>query len=169
MKNADLVYLVDEQYRLLSFNPRDGKNELKLLGDISCPAGRSFDGGTATPVFDVRRSRCPRLGAGNSGEIFWVNTKDLSCKTVALSPAAALKHSDGLCHRRTWHRSRDPVWRPAVPHLDPGRTDGQHRQKVAHADSGGSPPTTEYGPELTGTGRGELWAYFPESVSRLSR
>lgn len=162
-ENADLVYLVDEQYRLLSFNPRDGKNELKLLGNISCPAAASFDGGTATP-FSMSVDRDARAWVlYNSGEIFWVSTKDLSCKSSGFVPSQSGFETFGMGFVTDGLGTEaETLYVTGGSHLDPGKG------RMASIDKKslmltpiGPLPTTEYGPELTGTGRGELWAYFP--------
>jgi len=162
-ENADLVYLVDEQYRLLSFNPRDGKNELKLLGNISCPAGPSFGGGTATP-FSMSVDRDARAWVlYNSGEIFWVNTKDLSCK-----PSGFVTRQNGV---ETFGMGfvtdglgteAETLFVTGGSFLDPGKGRMAQIDKMSlMLTPVGTLPNTEYGPELTGTGRAELWAYFP--------
>ena len=162
-ENADLVYLVDEQYRLLSFNPKDGKNELKLLGNIDCPAGPSFDGGTSTP-FSMSVDRDARAWVlYNSGEIFWVNTKDLSCKASGFKPAQDGFETFGMGFVTDGVGTEaESLFVTGGSHLDPGKGRmAQIDKKSLMLSAVGSLPTTEYGPELTGTGRGELWAYFP--------
>jgi len=162
-ENADLVYLVDEQYRLLSFNPRDGKNELKLLGNIDCPAGPSFDGGKATP-FSMSVDRDARAWVlYNSGEIFWVNTKDLSCKASGFMPAQNGFETFGMGFVTDGLGTEaESLFVTGGSHLDPGKGRMAFIDKKSLMLSAVGPlPTTEYGPELTGTGRGELWAYFP--------
>lgn len=78
---SELIYVVDSDNRLLSFNPRDGKYEFKLIGTLSCPAGSSFGGGKATP-FSMAVDRQARAWVlYSSGEIFWVSTTDASCKS----------------------------------------------------------------------------------------
>lgn len=162
-ENADLVYLVDEQYRLLSFNPKDGKNELKLLGNISCPAGPSFGGGTATP-FSMSVDRDARAWIlYNSGEIFWVSTKDLSCKASGFMTAQNGFETFGMGFVTDGVGTEaETLYVTGGSFLEPGKGRmAQIDKKSLMLSPIGTLPTTEYGPELTGTGRGELWAYFP--------
>lgn len=162
-ENADLVYLVDESYRLLSFNPRDGKNELKLLGDINCPAGPSFGGGSATP-FSMSVDRDARAWVlYNSGEIFWVNTKDLGCKDSGFKPAQDGFETFGMGFVTDGMGTEaETLYVTGGSHLSPGKGRMASINKKSLGLSAIGPlPDTENGPELTGTGRGELWAYFP--------
>ena len=162
-ENADLIYLVDQQYRLLSFNPRDGKNEITLIGNLSCPAGSSFDGGTATP-FSMSVDREARAWVlYNSGEIFWVSTKDASCKPSGFMPAQKGFETFGMGFVSDSAGSEsETLFITGGNHLSPGKGNlGSIDPMTLQVTPHGTLPTTEYGPELTGNGKGELWAYFP--------
>jgi hypothetical protein len=162
-ENADLIYLVDQQYRLLSFNPRDGKNEIKLIGNLSCPAGPSFDGGTATP-FSMSVDREARAWVlYNSGEIFWVSTKDASCKPSGFMPAQKGFETFGMGFVSDAPGSEsETLFITGGGHNNPGKGNlGRIDPMSLQVTPLGALPMTEYGPELTGTGKAELWAYFP--------
>ena len=165
-ENADLVYLVDDRYRLLSFNPKGDLNELKLLGNLDCPAGRSFDGGTATP-FSMSVDRDARAWVlYNSGEIFWVSTKDLSCKASGFLPGQMGFETFGMGFvSDVAGGGEETLFITGGSHLDPGKGRlGSVDKSTLKVTPIGQLPTTEYGPELTGTGKAELWAYFPGSM-----
>jgi hypothetical protein len=162
-ENADLVYLVDQNYRLLSFNPRDDKNELTLIGNLSCMAGTSFDGGTATP-FSMSVDREARAWVlYNSGEIFWVSTKDASCKASGFMPAQKGFETFGMGFVSDSPGSEsETLFITGGNHLSPGKGNlGSIDPMSLQVTSIGALPMTEYGPELTGNGKAELWGYFP--------
>ena len=162
-ENADLVYLVDQQYRLLSFNPRDGLNEFKLIGTLSCPAGPAFDGGTATP-FSMSVDREARAWVlYSSGEIFWVSTKDASCKPSGFKVAQNGFETFGMGFVSDSAGSdSETLYITGGNHNNPGKGNlGSIDPKTLKVSSIGALPMTEYGPELTGNGKAELWAYFP--------
>jgi len=162
-ENADLIYLVDETYQLLSFNPRDGKNELKLLGNINCPAGPSYGGGSATP-FSMSVDRDAKAWVlYNSGEIFWVNTKDLSCKASGFVPSQDGFETFGMGFVTDgFGTEAETLFVTGGSYTSPGKGNMASIDKKSLVLTKVGPlPNTENGPELTGTGRGELWAYFP--------
>src|SRR5262245_59491828 len=72
----DLIYVVDNTYRLLQFDPNavgGAVDPFTLIGDLDCPAGISWDGGTATPFsMSVARDGFAWV-LYNSGEIFKVS------------------------------------------------------------------------------------------------
>jgi hypothetical protein len=162
-ENADLIYLVDEQYRLLSFNPRDDLNELKVIGNLSCPAGPSFDGGTATP-FSMSVDRQARAWVlYNSGEIFWVSTKDASCKPSGFKVAQKGFETFGMGFvSDSVGSDSETLFITGGAHNTPGMGNlGSIDPMTLQVTSIGPLPVTEYGPELTGNGKAELWGYFP--------
>ena len=169
--NADLIYIVDDGYNLLSFNPRDGKNEIKKIGQLSCPAGRAFEGGTATPFSMSVDREANAWVLYNSGEIFWVSTKDATCKASGFMPSQKGFQTFGMgfvsdavgSQNETLHITGGAYTAPGKGNL--GRVDG----KTLQVTSLGPLPNTEYGPELTGTGRAELWAYFPGTTSFIAQ
>ena len=166
-ENADLVYLVDQQFRLLSFNPRDNRNELKLIGNLSCPAGSSFDGGAATP-FSMSVDREARAWVlYNSGEIFWVSTKDASCKPSGFKVAQKGFETFGMGFVSDAAGSdSETLFITGGNHNSPGKGNlGSIDPKSLQVSALGALPMTEYGPELTGNGKAELWAYFPGATN----
>lgn len=166
-ENADLIYLVDDRYRLLSFNPKGDLNELKLLGNLDCPAGPSWDGGSATP-FSMSVDREARAWVlYNSGEIFWVSTKDLSCKATGFVRGQLGFETFGMGFVSDAVGSgEETLYITGGSHLDPGKGSlGSIDKSTLKVTSIGALPGTEYGPELTGTGKAELWAYFPGTMN----
>jgi len=161
---TDLIYLVDDGNRLISFNPRDMKYEFKVIGRLSCSAGRGFDGSTATP-FSMSVDRDGQAWVlYSSGEIFWVDTKDASCKPNTFQKAQMgfqlfgmgfVSDAEGSDQETLFiggggysERTRGDLGSVdsaalTVKKIGPLRLNGQST------------------PELTGTGKGELYGYFP--------
>lgn len=82
----DLIYVVDVDCRLLSFNPRGDKNEFKLIGDLKCPAGREIGSTRQATPFSMSVDRMGRAWVlYNSGEVFSVSTADASCKPTTFA------------------------------------------------------------------------------------
>lgn len=166
-ENADLVYLVDQDFRLLSFDPKDNKNTLKVIGNLNCPAGPSYDGGSATPFsMSVDRDATAWV-LYNSGEIFKVSTKDASC-----TPSGFMRSQEGFetfgmgFVSDTPGSDQETLFITGGSHLNPGKGSlGSIDKATLKVTRHGVLPTTEYGPELTGTGKAELWSYFPGSMN----
>jgi hypothetical protein len=80
-EEARLIYVVDRDYKLLSFDPAAEDNHFTLIGELDCPAGDPIPPfpPPATP-FSMSVDRSARGWVlYRSGEIFWVSTKDASC------------------------------------------------------------------------------------------
>ena len=170
-RDADLIYLVDQEFRLLSFNPRDGKNDIKLIGNLSCPAGPSWDGGTATP-FSMSVDRDAQAWVlYNSGEIFWVSTKDASCKPSGFMRGQAGFETFGMGFVSDEAGSeKETLYITGGSHNTPGKGNvGSINKKTLTVTAHGPLPITDNGPELTGTGKGELFAYFPGTTSFIAQ
>ncbi|HUU00347.1 MAG TPA: hypothetical protein VM425_02800 [Myxococcota bacterium] len=165
------IYVVDDSYRLLSFNPAGGANEFALIGNLDCPAGASWPdwsgGGTATP-FSMSVDRSGRAWVlYTSGEIFWVSTTDASCQA---SPYP--KGQDGFKLFGMGFVSDEAGSEAEHLFIAGGNVDAQVMGDMAMIDPNtlalttiGSCPQAEYGPELTGTGKAEWFGYFPGSGS----
>lgn len=169
--DADLIYLVDQEYRLLSFNPRDGKNDIKSIGNLSCPAGTSWDGGTATPFsMSVDRDATAWV-LYNSGEIFWVSTKDASCKPSGFARGQSGFETFGMGYvSDAVNTASETLYITGGSHLNPGKGNlGSINKMTLLVTSHGALPNTEYGPELTGTGKAELYAYFPGNTTFVAQ
>jgi hypothetical protein len=169
--DADLIYIVDQQYRLLSFNPRDGKNDIKLIGSLSCPAGPAWGGGTSTP-FSMSVDRDAQAWVlYNSGEIFWVNTKDAMCKPSGFLPGQNGFQTFGMGFvSDSVGTSNETLFITGGSYATPGKGNlGSVHKMALNVTTRGALPDTEYGPELTGTGKAELYGYFPGDNSFVAR
>lgn len=161
---ADLIYVVDSANRLFSFNPRDNKYEFKLIGEMNCPAGRAPEGGRATP-FSMSVDRDGRAWVlYSSGEIFWVETKDASCKATGFSPLQSGFEVFGMGFVSESEGSNKETL-----FIGGGDYDDLTRANLGSIDSmtlkvkniAALSLQGQRSPELTGTGKGELYGYFP--------
>lgn len=179
-EETQLIYLVDDQGNLLSFDPRDEAFTFEVLGALVCPAAPPLAGwGTASAArpnsMGVDRSGTAWI-AWTSGEIFHVPVRDPDrCEPSAWTPqtggferfgmgfvsdtpgssAETLFLSGGTVADLAVHlpsrlATLDPTWFTFTPR--------------------GSLPQTENNAELTGTGAAELYGYIPgEEVNQVAR
>ncbi len=177
----DLIYVVDRNYRLLSFDPRaldGGGDPFALIGELDCPAGApwpDWGGGQATPFsMSVDRDGMAWV-LYTSGEIFKVSIQDASCidsgfqrgqEGFELFGMGYVSDAEGS-DQETLYIAGGSAEQEDIGDL--GRVAGG---SMAVAMVGGL-PDSEYPPELTGTGNGELYAYFPGRfdswVARLAK
>lgn len=161
---SELIYVVDASNRLLSFNPRDGKYEFKLIGTLNCPAGAALGGGKATP-FSMAVDRTARAWVlYSSGEIFWVNTTDASCKSSGYAKLQSGFETFGMgfvsdvegSEKETLFVAGGSYTNQRVADLASIDSGSLSLSKIASLQLGG-----QNSPELTGTGKGELYGYYP--------
>jgi hypothetical protein len=169
---SDLIYVVDETYRLLSFDPRMGKNEFQLIGQIDCPAGPGLPGlnSPATP-FSMSVDRDGQAWVlFTSGEIFWVSTKDASCKKSAFKPQQAGFDVFGMGFVSDAKGSIDETLFIAggdALQLADGSLGRVEKKTLVATNLAKLQKNEDYGPELTGTGNGELYGYFPGTTKTI--
>jgi hypothetical protein len=173
--STDLVYVLDRNNHLHSFDPRllatgAPYDSFVDLGELDCPHSRwPIDGSTdeVTPMsMSVDRS-------GNawvhytSGEIFRVKISDLStCATTNYAPGQANMDLFGM-----GFVSETSGAQTEKLYIAGGDLFASPGGDLAVIDTAGSPPTAtrlgrlttqgEHSPELTGTGGGELWGFYP--------
>ncbi len=167
---SQLIYVVDDTYRLLSFSPAGGANEFNLVGLLDCPAAASWPAwgnSTATP-FSMSVDRSARAWVlYTSGEIFWVDTLSGDCERSPFTPGTGGYELFGMGFVSDTSGSDSEKLYIAggqVGQLDVG--------DVAFIDPAsmqvstlGPVPDAEYSPELTGTGEARFYAYFPGLAS----
>jgi hypothetical protein len=178
----DLIYVVDDDYRLLSFDPRKldtGEDPFALIGDLDCPAGAPWPdwsgGGPATPFsMSVDRDGMAWV-LYTSGQIFRVSIADASCGESGFQRGQRGFELFGMGFSSDAEGSGQETLFIAGG--------GAAQEQVG--DLGRVPPDTmsvamvgglpdsEFPPELTGTANAELYAYFPGRfdswVGRLSK
>ncbi len=153
IKGNELIYLVDTDHNFLSFDPEKiGGDPFRLIGKLECEtAGQPFSMGVASDGI--------AWVLYNTGRVYRVSILDAHCTKagdpeegpetfgmgfVATGPTAeklylaASDSSDLLGYLDT--SGKEPTWAPIA--------------KIAMGQ--------EHHPELTGTGDGKLYGYFPE-------
>lgn len=172
-EGAELIYVVDNDNTLLSFDPR--ANFFQRIGTLRCPAGPpwpEFGGGfTATP-FSMAVERTGRAFVlYSSGEIFFVDIRDASCR-----PSEFRRGSGGFELFGMGFVSNGPGRAEETLFITGGPVGSFGDGTLATLDPVGLTPQpigrlppAEYGAELTGNGAGELWAYNPGQDSRIAR
>ncbi|HEU0033509.1 MAG TPA: hypothetical protein VFQ53_22915 [Kofleriaceae bacterium] len=170
--SKDLVYVLDNQNHLHSFDPRllaQGTGAFTDLGELDCPHSRwPIDGSTddVTPMsMSVDRD-------GNawvhytSGEIFRVPIDHLDqCVQTGYQPGQAGMDLFGMGFVTDPNASDEHLY------IAGGDITSVPGGDLAVIDPRGAPPTAtklgrmtndgEHSPELTGTGGGELWGFYP--------
>ena len=144
------------------------KNEFKEIGTLSCPAGPALSGGTATPFsMSVARDGTAWV-LYTSGEIFNVNTSDASCKKSNFMPSQQGMDLFGMGFVTNGNGATDEtLYITGGDAADAGQANlfGNVNPKTLQVTKTGTVAIDEYAPELTGTGKGELWAYFPGTMA----
>jgi hypothetical protein len=170
---TQVMYVVDKENELLSFDPREDANTFHLIGTLECPAGTSYPdlgGGPATP-FSMSVDRSGRAWVlYSSGEIFLVDTDDASCQAsgyvkgtggfelfgMSFVSDAAGSDAETLFVAGGAASIASPFSNGAS---DLGRID---TSSFAAVNVGAiAPQSGQRNPDLTGTGNGELWGFFP--------
>lgn len=167
-KGVDLIYVVDQDYNLLSFDPSGGKNVFTVLGKLNCPAGSPWPGQSspATP-FSMSVDRDAQAWVlYTSGEIFKVDVNTRACAATSYSKGQAGFQLFGMGF------SAD-VKGSSKEHLfiSGGAANAPGKGNLGSVDPATLVATTvgpiqdngQYGPELTGTADGDLYGYFPGS------
>jgi hypothetical protein len=157
--SAKLVYLVEDSGAFISFKP--DTLTFTPIGTLDCPA--QFG---ATP-FSMGVDRTPTAWVlYNSGELFEVNIDDASCQPTSFAPGQKGYNVFGMGFASNSAGSSDETLFIA-----------------GGADATTMTPTSQFGaiafpsltvsnkgsvkgwPELTGTGEGNLWGFFPSDTS----
>jgi hypothetical protein len=177
-EGTDLIYVVDRDYRLWSFNPADDLFSFSMVGDLSCPAGAALPGwgglGGGTP-FSMSVDRGGQAWVlYTSGQVFRVDTANAAvCAATSWSPGTQGFELFGMGFVA---EVIDPT--QETLYTVGGSVEEFQLQTVGRLgaldpismDFSVQGPVAEYGAELTGTGHGQLWAYFPgQGTSRVAR
>ena len=179
---SELIYVVDDSNRLLSFDPSSG-NTFTLVGTLDCSAGAPITpppppplpAGPATPFsMSVARDGTAWV-LYSSGEIFHVSTEDASCQASGfqinqsngdgglwgLFGMGFVSNSAGSDEETLFLAGGEVD--PTIPgHLGTLDTTSLAITTVDNMQGG-----SEYSPELTGTGDAELYGYYPGASNTL--
>ncbi len=171
---VDLIYVVDETYRLLSFNPRNlgtAVDPFTLIGQLSCQTtmgdvpGWVGAGGPPTPF----SMSVDRTGSAwvlyTSGEVFKVSTQDASCQPTGYLARQAnmLLFGMGFVSDAAGSDAEHLFIGGGNPDATAGggRLGSVDPASYGLAMLGNITAVSELSPELTGTGNGELFGFFP--------
>jgi hypothetical protein len=170
---VDLIYVVDKEKNLRSFDPRKvGTTEdpFTLIGPLTCPAGPPVQLGMGRTPFGMS---VDRNGVAwvlyTSGEIFRVSIQDASCEasgyqarqnTMDLFGMGFVTDGAGSDSERIYIGGGN-----ANPQLPNRRFATIDPATLALTPIGPLTSTTGYTPELSGTGDGELFGFFPGATN----
>jgi hypothetical protein len=168
---VDLIYVVDQNYNFLSFDPRliSTGQPFQLIGALNCPAGIPY-GTWPSPATPFSMS-VDRNGVAwvlyTSGEIFHVNIQNAQCTASTFQRSQqnswflfGMGYSTDTAGGDTEKLfiaggPEQPVPNPMTGYVDPVTLQIQNL---------GAATTGENSPELTGTGDAALFAYFPGTI-----
>jgi hypothetical protein len=173
---TELIYVVDMDDNLWSFDPRDDLNEFTLLGRLDCPAGPSWPGygSTVSGPFSMSVDRTGRAWVlYTSGEIFFVNIYTLDCESSPFVPGSSglelfcmgfVSDSEGSDSETLFVAGGlASQFQSATPTL------AMIERATAGLTTIGPLGTGIYWPEFTGTGAAELFGYIPGANATVTR
>jgi hypothetical protein len=152
-----LIYLVDDANNFLSYDPRKNGDPFKLIGKLDCnsyssPFSMSVDReGTAWVVYQ-------------SGDLFKVDIHDAKCKPSGFVPGTADSHTFGMGFATDDAGGKGEKLYIAAE---------SYSRNLSAIDTSKTPPVVksigsieaalDRNPELTGTGEGKLFGFYPVS------
>lgn len=172
---VDLIYVVDQTYRLLSFDPRliGSGQPYRVIGQLNCPnPGTSLQpgGGVATPFsMAVDRDAVAWVLYG-SGKLFRVSTTDASCQETPFAPSQNVGGQRwdlfGMGYvTDVAGGDTEKLW------IGGGNVDAMTSGSLGWIDTTSYAvnyvnrigPSAEYSAEFSGLGDATLWAFFPDT------
>jgi len=181
-EGLDLIYVVDHDYRLLSFDPReidDGGQPFQVVGDLACvPEHPNVPGwnapGTPTPFSMTVDREGYAWVLYTSGEVFKVNIADASCEPTAFERLQPGTQSEwavfgmGFSTDVPGGEAEHLFVSGGSPTAAPGGMFGViDPETLAITTLGAVPADAEYTPEFTGNGKAELFGYFPGTTATI--
>jgi hypothetical protein len=165
---SEKLYVVTSDYKLLAFDPTalpaSGSADAAFasIGQLNCPAQ-----GGATP-FSMSIDREGRAWVlYSSGEIFFVSIEDASCAASGFAPSQAgfdvfgmgfVSDAEGSDAETLYIAGGDALQLGGVQF-------GSIDKDTMTVTPIGPMTVGATGPELTGTGKAELWGYYPGDES----
>ncbi len=167
---VDLIYVVDDAYRLLSYDPRKigtAQDPFTLIGNLNCPASATPVPGWLGEVTPFSMS-VDRLGFAwvlyASGQVFKVDiNNNLACTNSGFQTQQNgwLLFGMGFVTDTAGGNTEQLYIGGGDPAADPGGLFGVVTPQLTPMTLGNLPNTGEYSPEFTGTGNAELFGFFP--------
>jgi hypothetical protein len=171
---VDLVYVVDEDNRFMSFDPRLLPGDpFKMIGTLNCPtngATLQIPAGTITP-FSMSVDRTGKAWVEyTTGQVFNVALTNAACTATTYQPNSQnmalfgmgfVTDSAGAMTEKLFivggGRSAEPNGRLMYVDVMAGNYQPQGNASVSAA--------SDFSPELTGTNEGKLYGFFPVITS----
>lgn len=171
---VDLVYVVDESNRFMSFDPRLLPGDpFKLIGTLSCPTSGptlQLPAGAITP-FSMSVDRTGKAWVEyTTGQVFNVSLVDATCTPTSYAPNSgtmalfgmgfvtdSANTQDEKLYIVGGGRSAEPMGRLRFVDTAAGN--------YAPQGSGQITAASDYSPELTGTNEGRLYGFYPVLTS----
>jgi hypothetical protein len=169
---VDLIYVVDDDNNLLSFDPRNvgtATNPFSMIGRLNCPAGTALDGsGPATPFSMAIDRDATAWVLYSSGRIFNVSTQNAACTATSFTAQqnvggqqwdlfgmGYVTDTAGGDTEKLWigGGDADASVGGSLGWLTPG--------SLTVNRVGALPTNAENSPELTGLGDATLWGFYP--------
>ncbi len=161
---SKLVYVVDQNYKMSSFAPATGIFTPIGTGALNCPGA-----GAATP-FSMGVDRDAKAWVlYTNGKIYTVDTTTLACAPSAFSPNAGFDQFGMGFSTTSATSTTDQLFVSGGN----GTVDPEANSSLGRLDTA-TLQVSNLGilhgsPELTGTGAGELWAFFPGTNPRVTQ
>jgi len=167
---VDLVYVVDDMNRFLSFDPRLLPGDpFKLIGTLACPtngATLQVPAGGITPYSMSVDRQGKAWVEYTTGQIFNVSLADASCTNTSYTPNSGgmalfgmgfVTDSASSMNEKLFlvggGRSAEPMGALAYVDVMAGSYMPQQAGTITAA--------SDYSPELTGTNEGKLYGFYP--------
>jgi hypothetical protein len=162
---ARTIYVVTSDDELMSFDPAMGAHTFTSIGRLQCPAGPEWaerGGGAASPYSMAVGRHGSAWVLYTSGELFEVSTADASCRPTSFVPGRGGFKLFGMGFVSDPGSTEEQLFIAGGTVEAPGQGN-LARLTSDHAAVELRAPLVrgEFQPELTGTGNGELWAYYP--------
>lgn len=173
---VDLIYVVDDDNNLLSFDPRNvgtATNPFSMIGRLNCPAGTALDGsGPATPFSMAIDRDATAWVLYSSGRIFNVSTQNAACTATGFTAQqnvggqqwdlfgmGYVTDTAGGDTEKLWigGGDADASIGGSLGWLTPG--------SLTVNRVGPLPTNAENSPELTGLGDATLWGFYPGATN----
>jgi len=156
-EEAKLIYVVSQSYRFAQFDPRPDPPVFTIIGDLACPA----NGATPWSMSVDRSARAWVLYS--SGKIFWVDTK-----TAACTDSGYVANQQGYDHFGMGFVSNTPGGAEETLFVSAEKAGLNTTYALGQIDTStltlsiiAQIPGATYLAELTGSGSGRLWGFYP--------
>ena len=165
---VELIYVVTRNNEFLSFDPEKlgtASDPFTLIGTLNCPAGPDIGGGLgpATPFSMSVDRNATAWVLYSSGEIFHVSTENASCQptSFAIRQSGFDLFGMGFVSDASGSDSETLFIAGGPAAVSTPGDLGMIDTGSMTVSGLGALPNGEFGPELTGTGEGKLFGYYP--------